>query len=184
MVKRENQLIKIAVVGPESTGKSTVGERLARDYDTVCVPEYAREYCRNLNREYTQQDEMNMFYGQLALERSLMPLAQHNLLICDTMFLTIKIWCDHLFGYTPEEVHEALKIQQYDFFLLMDIDLPWEDDPMRDFPQLREHFMQVWHHELQAIDAKYEVISGLGADRFQNALGAVQQYLSSKKSRG
>lgn len=176
-------LIKIAVVGPESTGKSSVAERLAEHYDTVCVPEYAREYCRNLHREYTLQDEMNMFYGQLALERSLVPLAQNNLLMCDTMFLTIKVWCDHLFGNTPPEVHEALKIHQYDFYLLMDIDLPWEDDPLRDFPDLREHFMKVWHHELQAIGASYTVISGLGEERFANALAAVQLFLAKAQSR-
>src|SRR5690606_19546165 len=60
-------LIKIAIVGPESTGKSTISEALARHYDTVCVPEYAREYCRNLDRQYTLQDELNIFYGQVAL---------------------------------------------------------------------------------------------------------------------
>lgn len=177
MLKNENQLIRIAVVGPESTGKSTIAEQLARHYETVCVPEYAREYCRHLNREYTLQDEMNMFYGQLALERSLVPLAQNNLLICDTMFLTIKVWCDHLFGYTPDAVLTELQATHYDLYLLMDIDLPWEDDPMRDFPQLREHFMQVWHNELEAIGANYVVVSGLGKDRFHNAWEAVRQSL-------
>ena len=169
------QIIKIAVVGPESTGKSTIAEQLARHYKTVCVPEYAREYCRNLNREYTLQDEMNMFYGQQALERSLMPLAQNKILICDTMFLTIKIWCDHLFGSTPDIVTETLQTVSYDLFLLMDIDLPWVDDPLRDFPTLREHFLEVWHQELKAIGANYRVISGVGNDRFQNAWKAVQE---------
>lgn len=171
------QLIRVAVVGPESTGKSSVAQRLARHFDTVCVPEYAREYCRHLNREYTLQDEMNIFYGQLALERSLLPLARNNILICDTMFLTIKVWSDHLFGHTPEEVHEALNTHHYDCYLLMDIDLPWQDDPLRDFPDLREHFMAVWHQELQAIKANYQVISGLGDLRFANALQVVEQYI-------
>lgn len=171
-------MVKIAVVGPESTGKSVLAERLARHYGTVCVPEYAREYCRDLNREYSLQDELNMFYGQLALERSLLPLAQNNLLICDTMFLTIKVWCDHLFGTTPAVVTNALKTIRYDLYLLMDIDLPWVDDPLRDFPHLREHFMQVWHDELQAIQANYVVISGQGEDRFANALEATADFLS------
>lgn len=173
----ESKLIKIAVVGPESTGKSWVSERLARHYDTICVPEYAREYCRNLNRQYTLQDEMNMFYGQLALERSVMPLARHGLLFCDTTFLTIKVWSDHLFGHTPEPVLAELKAHPYDHYLLMDIDLPWEDDPLRDFPDLREHFMTVWHRELQAMQASYTVISGLGEKRFENAVAAVEGVL-------
>ncbi|SEL59734.1 AAA family ATPase [Parapedobacter koreensis] len=176
------QLIKIAVVGPESTGKSTIAEQLARYYGTVCVPEYAREYCKYLNREYTLQDELNMFYGQLALERSLVPLAQNNLLVCDTMILTIKVWCDHLFDYTPDAVLEALQTMQYDYYLLMDIDLPWVDDPLRDFPNLRKHFMEVWHTELQAIHANYVVVSGLGVDRFANALAAINHYLKSHEA--
>ncbi len=176
-MKDNQRVIKIAVVGPESTGKSTVAEQLAQQLGTVCVPEYAREYCRHLNREYTLQDEMNMFYGQVALERSLVPLAQNNVLVCDTMFLTIKIWCDHLFGHTPGEVLEAIQVAHYDLYLLMDIDLPWVDDPLRDFPKLRTHFMGVWRQELQAINANYQVISGLGADRFHNAWEAVRQHL-------
>jgi len=171
------KLVKIAVVGPESTGKSTLAETLARHYGTVCVPEYAREYCRDLNGEYTLQDELNMFYGQLALERSLIPLAQNNLLICDTMFLTIKVWCDHLFGRTPSTVTDKLKSAHYDLYLLMDIDLPWIDDPLRDFPHLREHFMQVWHDELRAIDATYEVVSGLEETRLANALAAIRGFI-------
>lgn len=176
-MENEKQLIKIAVVGPESTGKSTIAEQLARQLGTVCVPEYAREYCRHLNREYTLQDEMNMFYGQVALERSLVPLAQNNVLVCDTMFLTIKIWCDHLFGRTPGEVLASLQTDRYDLYLLMDIDLPWEDDPLRDFPKLREHFMGVWHQELKAIDANYVVVSGLGEQRYENAWEAVRKFL-------
>lgn len=176
-MKDNHQLIKIAVVGPESTGKSTIAEQLALQLGTVCVPEYAREYCRHLNREYTLQDEMNMFYGQVALERSLVPLAQSNILVCDTMFLTIKIWCDHLFGQTPDEVLDALQASHYDLYLLMDIDLPWVDDPLRDFPDLREHFMEVWHNELKALNANYRLISGLGDERYRNALEAVKGFL-------
>ncbi len=181
MADQENRLVKIAVVGPESTGKSILGEQLARHFGTVCVPEYAREYCRYLNREYTLDDELNMFHGQLALERSLVPLAKNDLLICDTMFLTIKIWCDHLFGHTPPVVIDALGSVHYDLYLLMDIDLPWVDDPLRDFPDLREHFMQVWHDELRAIQANYTVISGVGEERLANALTAIAILLNERK---
>ncbi|GAA4803889.1 hypothetical protein GCM10023231_36190 [Olivibacter ginsenosidimutans] len=172
-------LLKIAVVGPESTGKSWVSERLARAYGTICVPEYSREYCRNLHRDYTVQDELNIYYGQLALERSLEPLAQHGLLFCDTTFMTVKVWCDYLFGDTPTEVNERLQVHHYDFYLLMDIDLPWEDDPLRDFPapEQRRHFLQVWENELIALHADYQLISGLGEERFLNAKKAVDEWL-------
>lgn len=170
-------LRKIAVVGPESTGKSTIAQHLASLLGTVCVPEYSRYYCANLNNVYTLADEVNMFYGQVALEEALLPLAQENLLICDTTIMTIKVWCDYLFQETPLEVLDEIKRRDYDLYLLMDIDLPWQDDPLRDFPEQRGHFMEVWKTELQALGANYVLISGLGDERLRNAEAAVRNCL-------
>jgi len=158
----------VAVVGPESTGKSFTAKYLADRFRTVYVPEYARYYCQNLHSPYTLQDEANMFYGQLALEEALLPLA-NGLLICDTTILTVKIWCDHLFGDTPAEVKAEIARRPYDLYLLMDIDLPWQDDPLRDFPNEREHFMAVWKKELQALGANYEIVSGTETERLDRA---------------
>ena len=174
----ENRSIKkIAIVGPESTGKSTIAARLAEHYRTVWVPEYARGYCEKLTAPCSWQDEINMFYGQLELEAELLPLAD-RILICDTTFITVKIWSDHVFGKAPAEVLEALPEHVYDFYLLMDIDLPWEEDPLRDFPDLREHFMAVWHRELRNLGADYRVVSGSGDDRFRNAIAAIDAFLA------
>lgn len=150
---------------------------LAKELNTICVPEYARYYCANLNRQYTLQDEVNMFYGQLALEEALIPLANNKVMICDITIMTIKIWCDHLFGNTPAEVKEEIKNRHYDLYLLMDIDLPWEDDPLRDFPDQREHFLGIWKEELHTIGANYQIISGLGEDRLKNGLQAVSELI-------
>lgn len=167
-------LKKIAIVGPESTGKSTMAQHLAKMLDTVCVPEYARYYCKDLHRQYTLQDEVNMFYGQVALEESLIPLAKNSLLVCDTTILTVKVWSDHLFGDTPKAVIDEIKSRTYDFYLLMNIDLPWEDDPLRDFPTQREHFMEVWKKELETLNASYKIISGLDDERLKNGADAVR----------
>ncbi|RYE17925.1 MAG: NadR [Sphingobacteriales bacterium] len=171
---------KIAVVGPESTGKSTMAAYLAKHYHTVWVPEFAREYCEKLTAPCTWQDEINMFYGQLALEENIMPQAD-KMLICDTTFITIKIWCDQLFNRSPQEVLDELPKHPYDLYLLMDIDMPWADDPLRDFPDMREHFMQVWHKELQALDARYAVISGLEQQRYDRAVNVVDEFLAELK---
>jgi NadR type nicotinamide-nucleotide adenylyltransferase len=168
---------KIAVVGPESTGKSTISEQLAAHYKTVWVPEYARGYCEKLTAPCTWQDEINMFRGQLALEKELLPSA-NRLLICDTTFITVKIWSDYMFGKSPQEVLDELPRHPYDLYLLMDIDTPWQEDPLRDFPHLREHFMEVWHRELHNLEASYVVISGLKAERLKNAVTAIDQYLN------
>lgn len=167
---------KIAIVGPESTGKSTLSAQLAAHYHTIWVPEYAREYCEKLTAPCNWQDEINMFKGQLELEARLLPQA-NTILICDTTFITVKIWSDHMFGKSPEEVLLELPKHSYDFYLLMNIDLPWEDDPLRDFPHEREYFMKVWHQELKALNARYLVISGTQEMRFQNAVRAIDDFL-------
>ncbi|MFA6944519.1 MAG: ATP-binding protein [Pedobacter sp.] len=170
-------LIRIAIVGPESTGKSTISEQLAAHYNTVWVPEYARGYCEQLIADCTWEDEINMFRGQLELEEQMAALAD-RLLICDTTFITVKIWSDHMFGRTPQEVLDKLPRHNYDLYLLMDIDLPWQEDPLRNFPHMREHFMEVWHNELKALDATYSLISGSEEERLQNAIQAIDSYLS------
>lgn len=167
---------KIAIVGPESTGKSTITAQLAAHYETLWVPEYARYYCAALTEPCNLQDEINMFHGQVALEASILAIAQKDLVFCDTTFLTVKIWSDEVFGETPQVVLDALPGYHYDFYLLMDIDLPWQEDPLRDFPHKREYFMEVWHKELKALNVKYAVVGG-AEDRLSNAISAVEDLL-------
>jgi len=171
-----SQILKIAVVGPESTGKSTMSEYLAAHYNTIWVPEYARGYCEKLTAPPTWQDEINMFYGQVALEDELLSKA-NKLLICDTTFLTVKIWSEYTFGKAPQQVIDELPKRPYDFYLLLNIDMPWQEDPLRDFPHMREHFMEVWYKELNELNAKYVLIEGTGAERHGRAVEAVDEYL-------
>jgi NadR type nicotinamide-nucleotide adenylyltransferase len=179
MENPKSEIKKIAVVGPESTGKSTMSEYLAKHYNTVWVPEFARGYCEKLTEPPTWQDEINMFYGQLALEKGILPNA-NKLLICDTTFITVKIWSDYTFGKSPQEVLDELPEHPYDLYLLLNIDLPWEEDPLRDFPHMREHFMEVWHKELQTLNASYVLISGTGPERYDNAVAAIDGFLISE----
>lgn len=177
MNNTEEYLRKIAVVGPESTGKSTIAQYLAKALDCSYVPEYARYYCKNLKNQYTLQDETNMFYGQIALEEAISSQTKNNILVCDTTIMTVKIWCDHLFGHTPHEVIAEITHRKYDLYLLMDIDLPWENDPLRDFPQERQHFMNIWKQELNTLNADYTIVSGLNKERLSNGLEAVKNFL-------
>jgi len=172
---------KIAIVGPESTGKSTITKLLARHYQTLWVAEYARYYCAALTAPCTLQDEINMFHGQIALEESILAISEKDLIFCDTTFLTVKIWSDEILGQTPQIVLDTLAVRPYDFYLLLDIDLPWQEDPLRDFPHMREHFMSIWHRELQALHANYVVIGGI-EDRLSNAINAVDAFLQTSNS--
>ncbi|MGN0003859.1 MAG: AAA family ATPase [Sphingobacterium composti] len=174
-------LLKIAVVGPESTGKSTMANYLAKEFNTFCVPEYARFYCQDLGNQYTLADEVNMYYGQIALEEAIASQVKNNILICDTTILTVKIWCDHLFQTTPAVVTNEIKKRKYDLYLLMDIDLPWQDDPLRDFPNEREHFMNIWKKELDALHANYQIVSGTDQLRLTNGLDICKSFIQAIK---
>lgn len=170
------QIKKIAIVGPESTGKSTISQQLAKYYQVPWVPEYARYYCAALTADCTLQDEVNMFHGQIALEESVLAMADTDFIICDTTFITVKIWSDEMLGETPKVVLDELTVRPYDFYVLLDIDLPWQEDPLRDFPHLREHFMEIWHKELQALQANYVVVGGI-TNRLQNVIDAIDRFL-------
>lgn len=176
-MRGQNSVKKIAIVGPESTGKSTISAELANHYNTVWVPEFARGYCAALTEPCTWQDEINMFRGQLELEKQMLPKA-NKILICDTTFITVKIWSDHMFGESPQEVIDELPKHPYDLYLLMNIDLVWQEDPLRDFPHLREHFMEVWHKELKALNANYHLISGSDTERLENAIKVIDENIS------
>jgi NadR type nicotinamide-nucleotide adenylyltransferase len=174
----DKKIIKIAVVGPESSGKSTISAALAKHYQTLWVPEYARYYCEGLTEACTLQDELNMYYGQVALEKAMETVLPNNLMICDTTFLTVKIWSDYQLGETPELVLEAIKKHEYDFYILLKNDLPWQEDPLRDFKGLGDYFFEVWIKELKAINANYKEVGGT-ENRLKNAIKTVDNYLFS-----
>ena len=172
-----NKLIKkIAIVGPESTGKSTISKQLSKHYNVPWVPEFARYYCAALTADCTLEDEINMFHGQVALEDSILATAETDFIICDTTFLTVKIWSDEILGQSPIVVLNELPIRTYDLYILLDIDLPWQEDPLRDFPHMREHFMAIWHKELKALNANYVVVGGT-ENRLQNVISEIDRYL-------
>ncbi len=170
---------KIAIVGPESSGKSSITKGLAQHFNSLWVPEYSRFYCTNLNRDCTIQDEINMFYGQVALEEAILSVVKNDLLFCDTTFMTVKIWCNHQFGECPLMVSEELTKRQYDFYLLLKNDLPWEDDPLRNFKGMGDYFLEIWRNELENINANFVEIGGTET-RLPNAINAVNHFLKNR----
>jgi nicotinamide riboside kinase len=82
-----------------------------------------------------------------------------------------------MFGKSPQVVLDELPKTKYDLYLLLNIDMPWQEDPLRDFPHMREHFMAIWYKELDALDANYMLISGIGQDRYDSAVKAIDRFL-------
>ncbi len=169
-------MLKIAITGPESTGKSTVSEQLATHYKTVWVPEFARTYIGNIDKPYTLQDIEAIARGQFELEQQMSRQAK-GLLFCDTDMLVLKIWSEHAFGKCPDFIQEKLQQQNYNLYLLMGVDLPWEPDPQREHPHLRPYFYNWYKHELQTMGTPFVEITGKEQDRFSKARKQVDALL-------
>ena len=167
-------MLRIAVTGPESTGKSTLAEKLAGHYQTVWVPEYAREYIGNLNRLYTLADIEEIARQQLATEQK-MASAANKVLFCDTDLFVIKVWAEHAFGQCPAWILEEIQKNRYDFHLLLNTDLPWQPDPQREHPHLRQHFIELYKKELTNAGVKWQLVSGTQHQRLEQAILVLRQ---------
>jgi nicotinamide riboside kinase len=164
---------KIAITGPESTGKSSICEALQLHFGGLVVPEFAREFLSKKSDRYTFEDVEFMAREQFKREQSAFE-AQHEFLFCDTDLLVMRIWMEHVFGKCPQWIIEESQGKQYDFTLLMDIDLPWEDDPLREHPHQREVLFQKYLEVLQQSNRPFAIVRGNGADRIQNAIHLIR----------
>ncbi len=169
-------MLKVAITGPESTGKSTLSEQLSLHYNTVWVPEFARGYIGDLNRPYTLKDIEAIARGQWELEQEAMQQAD-TILFADTDMLVLKIWSEHAFGNCPEWIAEKLKQQDYNLCLLMGVDLPWEPDPQREHPAMRQFFYDWYKRELETLQVPFIEITGQQQHRFNLARKHVDELL-------
>lgn len=170
---------KIVLVGPECTGKSTLASLLAKYYDTVWVPEYARQYIDRLDRPYQEIDLPIIAKGQIELEDTLINKA-NKLLICDTDLTVIKIWSEHKYGACYEEILTQYKKRKYDLYILTGIDIPWDDDPQRENPHLREFFYDAFKHDLQQRELPFIEVAGDHYTRKKLAVKAIDELLASQ----
>lgn len=167
-------IVRIAITGPESTGKSWLAQRLAAHFGTCFVPEVAREFLQNLNRPYTFDDLEHIARLQMQKEEEMAGIA-NGLMFCDTELSVIRIWSEVKYGRCSPWLLQAWKQQNYPLFLLCDIDLPWEPDPLREHPDARQFLMDKYIKTLTEGVFHFHIISGFNEQRFQNALEALQK---------
>lgn len=169
---------KIVILGPESTGKSMIIKQLAKHFHTRWVPEYARQYIDRLDRPYQEVDLLEIAKGQL-LEEDKWCSKKHDLLFFDTNLIVIKIWSNYKYNRVDPWIVKAFKHQTYDFYLLMNIDLPWQPDQQREHPDQRKELFDLYNEHLKKNQLAYTLISGQGNQRLQNAIRAVENFLTS-----
>ncbi len=185
-------VLRIAVYGAESTGKTELAVKLGAHFGVPVVAEYAREYCDAqggvlgledmvpiAREQWRREDEAAARAAeQLHNERS----GRTPLVICDTDALTTMLWSDLLYGTTPDELRRGAekRCRTYALYLLLDTDVPFAPDPQRCFPdpEDREKCRRVWRGALERRRLPFVEIRGAWAERERSAVAAVERVLA------
>ena len=192
---------KVVILGPESTGKSTLCELLAQHYKTDWCPEFAREYLMTHGMDYDFEDLLTIAKGQLALEEehaaalktkwaqvdkniwvnshSLLTTHHSPLLFIDTDMYVMKVWCEYVFEKCHQFILDQIVERKYDLYLLCNNDLPWIKDELREYPdeKNRNELYHIYKDLLINQSVPWVEISGSYEERTVSAIAAVEKYL-------
>lgn len=194
---------KIVVIGPESTGKSTLCRQLADHYRTEWVPEYARAYLLEHGTSYSFNDLLTVAKGQVALEDQLTlklqqskpaatntgqgntqetPAVRPDLLFIDTDLYVMKVWCEFVFDRCHSWILEQIPQRPYDLYLLCNTDLPWVKDELREYPDLesRRQLYLIYKDIMINQSVPWVDISGNYDQRLHTAIKAVEKLMGSR----
>jgi len=176
-------LKKIVVIGPESTGKSTLCEGLAAYFGTDWVPEYAREYLLKHGKQYQYGDLLTIARGQLALEEQHAKALEGRpdpILFIDTDMYVMKVWGEFVFGRCDAWILDQVATRKYDGYLLCKTDLPWTADELREYPDdgPREQLFHIYKDCMINQSTPWREIGGCEEDRLTAAIAAVREMLS------
>ena len=178
------ELVRIAVFGTESTGKTRLARGLAEHYGEPCSPEFVREFWERRRGEITAADLEAIARGQVAGEEAAAARAR-RVVFADTELITCTLWDDLLFpGACPAWVRAAAETRARNFalYLLCDADVPFVADPQRCFPEAaaRERARRIWREALVAHAVPFVEIQGDWPEREQAAIAAVERELAAR----
>jgi NadR type nicotinamide-nucleotide adenylyltransferase len=173
---------RIVIIGPESTGKSTLSEQLAGHYGTVWCPEFARNYLLEREGKYTYEDLLTIAQGQLELEDRLAADARNGVYFVDTDMYVMKVWCEVVFGRCHPWILKQAAERHYAFYLLCDTDLPWVADELREYPDLamRRRLYLMYEDIVINSGVPWAPVHGGQEARLQGAIAAVDGLLAQK----
>jgi NadR type nicotinamide-nucleotide adenylyltransferase len=166
---------KIIVIGPESTGKSTLCQQLAEHYGTCWCPEFAREYLKEKGPQYSFEDLLNIAMGQLELEDTMLTTARNGFYFIDTDMYVMKVWCEVVFQQCHTWILKQIAARKYDLYLLCNVDLPWVKDELREYPDLemRKKLYQMYKDIVINSGTRWAEISGRDTERLQTAVSII-----------
>jgi NadR type nicotinamide-nucleotide adenylyltransferase len=173
---QKDKILKIVITGPESTGKSTLSEQLAKHYQTIFIAEYARTYVENLGRPYTFNDVEHIARRQIEELKENEGKA-NKIMFADTYLIITKVWFDVVYKQCPEWVTKAILQSDIDLYLLCSTDLPWEPDSVRENGgEMREKLFCIYEQELIKFNLPYVIVNGIGDERLENAVKLIEDF--------
>lgn len=164
-------MVRVGVIGAESTGKSTLCKQLAEQYGYRWIKEYAREYVEKLDRPYTYDDVLRIAHRQID---ELQATYDEAVVLYDTELIITKVWMEHVYGRVADEVTRAIQTQPMDLYLIPAPDITAEPDPVRENLDKREYFNEWYIREVKATGRPYSIIRGEGDERTRAAYEAIQ----------
>lgn len=166
---------RIVVIGPESTGKSTLCSQLAVHYNTTCCPEFAREYLSKKGKNYTYEDLAHIAQGQVELEARLEKDVKNEFYFIDTNLYVMKVWYEVAFHNCPTWVLKKIAAMHYDLYLLCNTDLSWTKDDLREYPELsiRQNLFKMYKDIMINSGTNWSEISGTDEQRLQIAISII-----------
>lgn len=167
---------KIAITGPESSGKTSLVKALANFYHCPYTEEYARSFLERKGGEYAQEDLLTILEGQLMLEVN-ESTKKGNYLFCDTDPLVIWIWSKVKFGSVHPVITKAWKDHLYDLYILVYPDLPWEYDPLRENKNDRDVLFAMYEEKLKTEKRPYIIVKGSQENRLSMAISSLRKLM-------
>ena len=164
-------MLKVALTGPESSGKSTLTLALAKHFNVPHLLEYARTFLDRLDRPYVEEDLVPIAQGQLAQERK-MAKGEGPIYFCDTSLLVMRVWGLYKFGRSDAQIKEMLLNHPADLYLLCSPDIAWTPDPLREHAAIadREALFKLYKQNLDEFQLPYGLVEGQGQARVDLAL--------------
>lgn len=149
----------IALVGAESTGKTSLAIDLSKKYKAFLVEEQARYYLQDIGLKYTTQDIYNIAKLQIDAEKRAIA-SDHSLLILDTELITIEIWLEFYGFDIPSWISEYIQHCHYEYVLL-DTNVPWVADDLRNNPQDRSKITEMFRSKLDHYKKRYKTLTDI-----------------------
>lgn len=167
-------MIRIAITGPESSGKTTLSQSLAEHFSVDYIPEFARVYLEKKTDKYIQSDLDQIAEGQL---KSINSFSHCEVNICDSDFSVLEIWSQYKYGNVSVLIQNLVEQDLFDLHILCAPDIPWEEDPLRENAETRDQLFELYKASLDRYDKNYIIVSGEHKSRLKKSLQSIDLLL-------